>query len=353
MSTLDLVFDGKAFPVPRRSVFELFEHHLVSLEGTSYTVRSSVPLVVFQGFVDSLTTRTKIPVTQGNAVSLWFLASEFFLSGLASECATFSVPIDQFVAVSERVSELEHQFSSFSNRPRKLEEKIEAQEEGLENVCLALRKLKTALEDRVRQLRISLGQIQQTFKQSPSLPDFARPYPVPRPEKPYGKTEIPLKPDTPLDGIISHLTRRHGGNVHEKGIVTITSKSIADDPDYSLRNVAELNSDSLFISEDEPGQWVCWDFGKMRVCPTHYTVRGRHFKSWAVEGSVDGENWTEMDRQTDNLYFKINLDWPTAWFPVRNSVQCRFIRLTHTDKNHFANENLRLVAADFFGTLSE
>jgi hypothetical protein len=32
-----------------------------------------------------------------------------------------------------------------------------------------------------------------------------------------------------LEGIISYLTKKHGGNVHEKGIVTIASKSVYDD----------------------------------------------------------------------------------------------------------------------------
>jgi hypothetical protein len=35
-----------------------------------------------------------------------------------------------------------------------------------------------------------------------------------------------------LNGIISYLTKKYRGNVHEKGIVTITSKSVDGDPDY-------------------------------------------------------------------------------------------------------------------------
>jgi hypothetical protein len=54
-----------------------------------------------------------------------------------------------------------------------------------------------------------------------------------------------------LDGIISHRTRRHGGNVHDKGIVTITSKSFLV---RAMRNVADLTSDSRFGSGSEPGQ---------------------------------------------------------------------------------------------------
>jgi hypothetical protein len=38
-----------------------------------------------------------------------------------------------------------------------------------------------------------------------------------------------------LEGIISYLTKKHGGNVHEKGIVTVRSKSVLkDDPKYFI-----------------------------------------------------------------------------------------------------------------------
>jgi hypothetical protein len=65
--------------------------------------------------------------------------------------------------------------------------------------------------------------------------------------------------DESLDGIFWHLTMEHLGNVHEKGIVTITSKSVSvqDGPNYFPANVANLTSDSAFVSEDGSGQWIC------------------------------------------------------------------------------------------------
>jgi hypothetical protein len=63
-----------------------------------------------------------------------------------------------------------------------------------------------------------------------------------------------------LDGIISYLTKKHDGNVEEKRIVTITSKSVKvqvkvkDSPWYSLANIADLTRHWCFKSEDEPSQ---------------------------------------------------------------------------------------------------
>jgi hypothetical protein len=165
-----------------------------------------------------------------------------------------------------------------------------------------------------------------------------------------------MKAPNSLEGIISCLTKKHGGNVHENGIVAITSKSVySDHPLVALENVADLShltSDSCFTSTYEPGEWVCWDFREMRVRPTHYTIRACRLKSWVVEGSRDGESWTKIDRQTDNQDFMDGRR--TASFAVSNPAECRFIRLTQTDKRHKYNDDvLELCAVEFFGTLSE
>jgi hypothetical protein len=155
-----------------------------------------------------------------------------------------------------------------------------------------------------------------------------------------------------LEGIISYLTRKRGGNVHDEGIVTITSKSVhKDDPGFAAPFVADFSSDWCFFSTNEPNQWVMWDFHKRRVRSTHYTIYSSLMKSWMVEGSLDGRVWTELDRQTDNEDFKCGLG--TASFAVSNSAECRFIRLTQTGKNHGDHDFLDVYAFEFFGTLLE
>jgi hypothetical protein len=149
-----------------------------------------------------------------------------------------------------------------------------------------------------------------------------------------------------LEGIISHLTEEHGGNVHEKGIVAITSKSGQD-----VKNVADLNSEREFRSKDEPGQWICWDFREMRLRPTHYTMSAEGLVSWVVEGSADGDGWAEMDRKTDDRAFRWGA--ATSSIAVSKPAECRFIRITQTGKRQDGRDGLRLTAVEFFGTLSE
>jgi hypothetical protein len=75
------------------------------------------------------------------------------------------------------------------------------------------------------------------------------------------KLEFPLMRYDSLDGIISHLTKKHGGNVLEKGIVRITAKSVwSAEPTDRPTNVADLTSYPFLSSLGELRHWI-WDFG--------------------------------------------------------------------------------------------
>jgi hypothetical protein len=207
----------------------------------------------------------------------------------------------------------------------------------------------------------AVGPVSSASRLSPIPP--LRPAPAASPSKSLKAVEFPLKEAESVHGIISYLTRKHGGNVHDKGIVTITSKSvISDDPKYAARNVADLTYDSDFCSKNESlssvfcsswerGQWICWDFRNLRVRPTHYTIKSFKLKSWVVESSL-GERWTEIDRKTDNEDFNA-FGSRTASFAVSKSAECRFIRLRQTGEGHGGKDHLEIRAFEVFGTLLE
>jgi hypothetical protein len=75
--------------------------------------------------------------------------------------------------------------------------------------------------------------------------------------------------------------------------VLITSKFVKN---RNLNNLADMKSVSEFRSEDAADQWVCWDFRKTRIRPTHDTIRSTQFyplKSWLRDGAVqNGRNLT-------------------------------------------------------------
>ena len=159
----------------------------------------------------------------------------------------------------------------------------------------------------------------------------------------------------PLDGIIAYLTRECGGNVHNKGIITVTGTAT----DYGPRNAVDFGTDSVYESTCKPNSWICYNFKDRRLLPTSYSLKsygygpgGDHPKSWVIEVSNDGSLWTEIDRRDNNdlndksvtVNFKIS-DVPSASF--------RFFRLRQTEKNHRGNDYLFLSALEIFGTLIE
>jgi hypothetical protein len=172
------------------------------------------------------------------------------------------------------------------------------------------------------------------------------------------------------DGIIAHLTKECGGNMHDRHLVEVTSGSFevtsvenAKDP----KQVADLDDASEYWSnyhrvsdniQHTRNNWVCYDFKEKRIVPSHYTVRtndsppgGLHLKSWLVEKSAYGENWREVDRRENNK--QLNGANFTGTFPVEGDEECRFIRLVNIARNHWGDDCLMISAWEIIGRLIE
>jgi hypothetical protein len=107
-----------------------------------------------------------------------------------------------------------------------------------------------------------------------------------------------------LGGVISLLTTRCDGNVSDKGIVVVRASSEnSNDTQYAAKNAVDLTASSHFFSDSQANQWISYDFGDSRINPTQYSIRSRydqgtggyHPKSWVLEGSVDNNQWEEID----------------------------------------------------------
>jgi hypothetical protein len=168
---------------------------------------------------------------------------------------------------------------------------------------------------------------------------------------------FPFRPSSPLNGIISHLTAKFGGNVHDRGVVHITAnRPNSDHPSYAAKNVADLETDSYFQSAYEANQSICFDFKKMTITPTHYLIRtngndpnGYHLKTWVLEGSKEGNSWIEFDRQNDRG--DLNSQFAVAIFSVGRSESVRLLRLRQTRPNHRGDNRLIFTAFEIFGSV--
>jgi hypothetical protein len=160
-------------------------------------------------------------------------------------------------------------------------------------------------------------------------------------------------PNSEAKGIISYLTSVCGGNVHERGEVLLTSSSVYDGGGtarWEMKHAVDHNIETHFHANNNGREWICFDFKKRMIEPTHYSVcSGWHpLKSWTVEGSSDGNSWTLLDDQRDNS--DVKTDKSCCTFPVLRSPAVRMFRFTQTGPTHNGQNWLVLRRFEVFGT---
>jgi hypothetical protein len=208
------------------------------------------------------------------------------------------------------------------------------------------------LKEKNRRLRIDVAQIKGQLKTLlPSIPQAA---PVVSPDDPSLATLL-FNEETPLSGILSYLTDRHGGNVHDLGIVEITAdKPYDDDPDYAAKNVADIrNRESRFFSASGKNQSISFDFRQATVTPTHYSIRngqfGNDLQTWRIEGSLDGVEWKLLDQRAG--IEELAGEGVIVGFRVANPEKVRFIRLVQTAPAQDGSNQFTISAFELFGEL--
>jgi hypothetical protein len=162
--------------------------------------------------------------------------------------------------------------------------------------------------------------------------------------------------DSLLKGIISHLTTECGGNVHDRGVVTITAnRPFKDSACYAAKNIADLEADSWFCCANESGMRICYDFKNMKVVVTHYSIRSRfnglnnNLKSWVIEVSLDGEHWTVADRRNDQT--GLCAQNVVRSFPVSKQSVGPYVRLCQNGPNNAGSFDTMISGFELFGGL--
>jgi hypothetical protein len=165
-----------------------------------------------------------------------------------------------------------------------------------------------------------------------------------------------LHSDCPMDGIISYLTKKCGGNVSELNIVDITSEM----SNVQLKCVADLESLAFLSSGDSPNQWVCYQFKRHSVNCNGYSIHTppidgidgiHHPRSWIIEGSSNGNNWMILDEEQHNNELRESDVWRS--FRIGTQASVSQIRLRQTGLNHGGDHILALSGFEIFGTLFE
>jgi hypothetical protein len=132
----------------------------------------------------------------------------------------------------------------------------------------------------------------------------------------------------------------------------VTSRS----GDASVKIIADLSSKSIYQWRNEPDQWICYDFKRFMVRPTHYSLRAWEkrddswsLNDWIMEGSNDGKTWIEFDRREGNT--EIEQMKGAKTFAISWLEEVRMMRLWQLKKNRVSGVNLALSGMEIFGTL--
>jgi hypothetical protein len=144
----------------------------------------------------------------------------------------------------------------------------------------------------------------------------------------------------------------YGGNVHEKGIVGVTSSGDGSNKAYQI---AGENWSSYWMSTNQPGSWISLDFKERSVSPAYYTIKadngGYYVKGWEVEGSNDNNTWTRLDSRVTN---DLSSGGAVRTYPIPDASTIpffRYIRLRQTSTNANNTHYLALSGLELFGRI--
>ena len=163
-----------------------------------------------------------------------------------------------------------------------------------------------------------------------------------------------------FDGIIAYLNGKYGSNLHDRGIVEVTSSGSVND-EFHEKFILDLEDKRTdFCSRSMEGAWFCIDFKDRRIMPLHYSIRtfvfgpgSTHLRSWAVEISKTGEDWIEIDRRVNTDDLNGIFSEKTYEVEKPEDGEFRFIRLKMIDRNHSGSYDLVCSAFEVFGALFE
>jgi hypothetical protein len=319
-----------------------------------YAIRSRVTHDVITTFVEAIE-GTEITVTNENLFGVMSLSEEFGFRRLSAQCEEFkrssadhadTVQPDSFL----RIVSLEDRFSRQEQALVMQDREIASQRTQIKSLLATQSRLAESLD-------AARAEIQELLSRTQAIDARLDDWKPGAAVSANQTLTFTYKDGCPLEGIVAPFTRFAGGNVHDRGIVIVSSGDGYADPTFPAKSAADLEVDSFFHSDGTKNEWLCYDFLSRRITPSHYTIRskyngkvgGSNLKSWVVEGSVNGGEWVELDRQENsNALNGPNL---IVTLPVQESLECQYIRLRSIGKNHANLWDFMISAFEIFGDL--
>lgn len=261
---------------------------------------------------------------------------------------------NKYAILSNKIDETQKIVCGINNNVHQISQKIENEPntEKINDIQSDIRKISQQMgnnnvSDDLQQLKMKINSINDNCnKSSKQIEDIDH------------RTQLHFMLDhDPFNGIIRQLTKECNGNVHQNGIVNVTSSSCSASryPHYAIDFDDNLH---YFCSDDAPNQWLQYDFKNRKVRPTHYSIKTCHeygkgqygMMNWIVQGSNDGVKWIELDYRKgvtdlDNFY-------AFHTFEIQKTTDFyRYLRITQNGPNSGGSHYLIFSALEYFGSI--
>ena len=163
-----------------------------------------------------------------------------------------------------------------------------------------------------------------------------------------------------FNGILTFLGKGVASNALENEIIDVSASSVykgVDVPSHALH----YDSIIFFQTNPFPDSWFCIDFKKIKVKPSHYSIKsntggGRgyfHLQSWNIEGSNDKLSWDVLDSRRGEK--SLDDRGVSNTFEIQNKQYAnnyyRYIRIIQRGLNTHNSNSLAFTAIEFFGDI--
>ena len=153
------------------------------------------------------------------------------------------------------------------------------------------------------------------------------------------------------NGILSHLIGIYKGNLHDKGIITLSANKNC----YSEALGTTYFSSSQSTGEDAENQWIQYDFKQNKIQLTHYTIKNNytygHIQQWKLLASNNGVNFDTIDtRDIIDPNGKESIKTYNILSPY-NQKSYRIFRILQIGRNSNGTHSLCYSGFEFYGSL--
>lgn len=144
---------------------------------------------------------------------------------------------------------------------------------------------------------------------------------------------------------------RNNSNIKDEIKITASSSQGGN-----LEQIIQFDfPNNKFHTNNKSNSWICIEFIKYKVNPTHYTIRSNnwssnleHPRNWVFEGSLDSVKWEKLDSQTECSY--LNGKNLVHTFSIQNNNQSfKYFRVSQTGKNWNNSDYLCFNCIELYG----